>query len=257
MFFSGALDYYILHKDGKYVILFLDDHSLEDYCENTSRNICSLFKESLEKNDTTLILEEVVGNVNYSTIFNSKHLEIYSEFYNKHRNNEDLKSIDIRLLLKQNGNVDKFFDKKDDDECMLKVRQVIDRHMSTVGEQYSRLYNEYCYLSKNNLSLGDNKLNLLYPFTVREQDKTWALFYSGMLELYALSCIMDSEKKYVLCYLGAAHCAILYKLLRVHYGYELKRGNKLDLESINEMPYKYFEKLGSMCIKLESGQHID
>ena len=86
--YQGAMDYYIIKNNGKNVIILLDNHALEEYCKYTAQNIDKLFKNFLDKDDATIVLEEVVGNVNYTSIFNSKHLTIFEEFYNKYRNND-------------------------------------------------------------------------------------------------------------------------------------------------------------------------
>ena len=247
--YQGAMDYYIIKNNGKNVIILLDNHALEEYCKYTAQNIDKLFKNFLDKDDATIVLEEVVGNVNYTSIFNSKHLTIFEEFYNKYRNNENVISIDIRLLLKKDRNLDVFFGiSTTNDNTLKNIKIIIDETCKLYpkfNEQYQILFSQY---KKTQNSLDSELLNLHYPFKIMPYDENNNVLMCGIMELYTMAYVLNSDKKNVILYLGAAHGAVICKLLMSYYGYQMKRNNNLSLNSRDEIYYNDFERLGSMCI---------
>lgn len=249
--YHGALDYYVVKNNGKSIILLLDNHASEEYCKYSAENLNKLFENFLNEGNATVILEEVVGNVNYTSIFNSKHLTIFNEFYKKYKNNDNVISVDIRILVDKY--LDKFFLNMDvSDNVFNSVLRIINetrRLNSTFNDQYEKLYKEY----KTNPNGNDvDTLNLLYPFDIRVEDKNHPTLMSGILELYCISHILNSDKSNVFVYLGAAHCAVILKILITYYGFEIKRNNNLRLNHRNVIHYDEFEKLGSMCIDFTS-----
>lgn len=247
--YHGAMDYYVLKKDGKNVIILLDNHALEEYCKYSAQNIDNLFKDFLNNDDATIVLEEVIGNVNYKSIFNSKHLTIFADFYEKYKNNNNIISIDIRLLLRKNNNIGAFFgDTVTNDSTIINIKKIIDltRKLYPIFEQhYQKLYSEYKSEYNN---INNNTLNLRYPFTTTQYDKNESAILSGIMELYGISYILNSEKNNVILYLGAAHGVVICKLLMSYYNYEMKRNNDLRLEDRDDIYFKDFERLGTMCI---------
>ena len=245
--YHGALDYYVVKKNGKSVIILLDNHASEEYCKYSAENINKLFEDFLKEGNSTILIEEVVGNVNYTAIFDSKHLTVFNEFYKKYKNDENVISVDIRILI--NKYLDNFFSNTDvSDNTFNNVMRIINetcRLNSTFKDQYEKL--------KQAEFNGDDvdTLNLLYPFNIRNEDKSHGILMSGILELYCISYILNSDKKYVFIYLGAAHCAVILKLLMTYYGFEMKRNNVLRLNHRNVIHYDEFNKLGSMCIDFE------
>lgn len=249
--YQGAMDYYIVKNknDNKNVIILLDNHSSEEYCKYSAENIDKLFKNFLDKDDALIVLEEVIGNVNYKSIFNSKHLTIFKEFYDKYRNNENVISVDIRILLSIDNNLDAFFGMTSiNDNTLKNVKLIIDKTCQLYpkfNEQYQKLFMIYKNRSK---SLESNIINLHYPFIIMPYNNDESTLLSGIMELYTISYVLNSDKKNVILYFGGAHGVVICKLLMSYYGYEIKRNNNLSLKNRNEMEYEDFERLGSMCI---------
>ena len=132
----------------------------------------------------------------------------------------------------------------------LYIKMIIDearKKCQKFDEHYEKIKENYILLSThkiNNTSISDS-LNLLYPFTSNMDYET---FGSGLLEMYVIAHIIYSNKKNVICYLGAAHCATIFKLLTKIYGYEIKR----DIEALkiekDIVSYRVFDALNQMCI---------
>lgn len=247
--YQGALDYYIVKKDNKNIIIMLDNHALEEYCQFNEANIDALFKEFLDKDDATVVLEEIVGNVNYKTIFNSKHLTIFEKFYEKYRTNENVFSIDIRILLNMKDNLKAIFNLgSTEDNIILNVRTILDKTRKLhpmFEEHYQKLLKGYLNITDNN---GNHKINLKYPFEIFEENMNMESVLSGIMELYAISFVLNGEKNNTILYFGAAHSVVICKLLISYYGYEMKRNNKLKINEMDTMEYDDFKILGSMCI---------
>ena len=70
VYYHGVLDYYILKKNGQSVILLLDNHDSEKYCNFPAENINELLLNFLQENKATIILEEIYGDIKYQKLFN-------------------------------------------------------------------------------------------------------------------------------------------------------------------------------------------
>jgi hypothetical protein len=103
---SGAIDYVVYKDNSKYIVLLLDNHSPQSYCNNLSNGNFSgierLFEHYIKK-DTLFVFEELEGvkpSDQYQELFtNTPHLQKYMEFYSKYKYEKNkIKSVDIRIL---------------------------------------------------------------------------------------------------------------------------------------------------------------
>lgn len=248
----GALDYFVVKNNGKSIIILLDNHALENYCKYPAKNIDALLNDFLNSNDSTLLLEELYGDVEFKTLFDSKHLNVYDEFYNSNKDNDNIFAVDIRIMFENRILLDSFFDIKISrlSKKALYIKMIIDearKKCQKFNEHYEKIKENYMLLKShktNNTSIS-NCLNLLYPFTSNMDFET---FGSGLLEMYVIAHIIYSNKKHVICYLGAAHCATIFKLLTKIYGYEIKRNVEVLKIEKDIVSYRVFDVLNQMCI---------
>jgi hypothetical protein len=257
VYYHGILDYFLIKKDGQNIILLLDNHQLEEYCNYPAQNVNSLLEDFLIEDKSTIILEEIYGTVNFEKLFSSKHLNIYNEFYENNKDNNKIIPTDVRLLFKIDNNLKILFDLTNEQNIELTpIKSIINKFKvknEIFAQHYEKLKLDYIRLSQSELISNINRehINLTYPFYIETDEILkiqWSTFYSGLMELYAISHILNSDKKYIINYFGAAHCASIFKLLVTYYGYDIKRNNKLKLDEIDFIKYNEFSSLGNMCI---------
>jgi hypothetical protein len=275
--YHGALDYYVLKRDSQYIILFLDDHSMETYCKYPAENLDGLLNDFLDNKKSTLILEEIYGDVDFNSLFSSKHLDIYFKFYEKYKNNKDVVNADIRILFNNFGdenqfnNLDELFGitNNNTNQNITNIRNFIEKvaskslyfrtHYNLIKFDYLRIKELYKNTPNVNYDIVTvkilNKINLIYPFSIDDDVTTvpvenqWETFYSGLMEMYIISLIEDNDNPYILLYLGAAHCVIIYKVLVKYYGFQIKRKvKKLNVENKDFMLFTDFDVMNKMCI---------
>ena len=63
--YHGALDYYVVKKNGKSVIILLDNHASEEYCKYTAENINKLFEDYVYAYIEYAILNSKLGVQEY------------------------------------------------------------------------------------------------------------------------------------------------------------------------------------------------
>lgn len=254
--FHGVLDYYVIKLNGQSIIILLDNHALDNYCKYSSHNVDVLLDDFLSTNDTTIILEEIYGDVKFNTLFDTKHLNVYGKFYEKNKNNKNIFAIDIRILFQSKKNIECFFDIETDvmTKELLYVKYIVDDVKSKnkiFNQQYEKLKENYISLQHQSACKSvENDLNLHYPFinSICEE-----VFFSGLLELYTIAHILNSSKKNIIIYLGAAHCAIIFKLLITYYGFNIKRDVEiLKVKEKDTIPYTLFNQFKNMCIDFKN-----
>ena len=174
----------------------------------------------------------------------------------KHKNNKNVIAIDIRILFSKKENLKMLFD---DNICNINSIDEIKKLITSVKNKNNLFRNHYEFLKAdyerlmkltNETFIDREELNIMYPWKIVTNENSeiqWSTFYSGILEMYTICQILLSDNKYVFNYLGAAHCATIFKLLTTYYGYDIKKNNNLMLNVVNTISYKKFESLGDMC----------
>jgi hypothetical protein len=270
--FNGAIDYIILKNNSKYILFFLDNHNLNNYCKVSSKNIESLFEHFIKLN-TKFFLEEIIGHDKFINIFNNSfHLNKYLQFYNKYKyNNKQIIPIDIRLIFdnfnesKPFDNLDQLFDlnlicynihikniKKIFNECKLISKNFL-LHYNHLKNKYIEIKNLF---SDNNLCNQKDYIDYIlldYPFVnnnINENICTKTeMLMSGLLELYGIAHIELSQAKYNIVYLGASHCLSMFNLLNKYYKYRIiKKLENYDLISMNRFNLNLFDSFKKSCI---------
>ena len=255
--YNGVLDYYVLSLDGKRVILLLDNHALENYCKYPAENVDRLLHDYLVNYDSTLLLEEIYGNVTYNRLFNTKHLNIYDKFYNENKKNVNIIPVDIRILINSGNNLKYFFDDEDNSESN-EIKEIKEKILSEIKKdtifknQYECLKADYqrlllCKIESDYQSLN---LNISYPFKICYDEKIdiqWFNLFSGILELYTICNILQSSKQNVFNYLGAAHCITIFNILDKYYGYIIKKDTIFNTNNRDSIEYSELQSLNRMC----------
>ena len=82
---SGAIDYIVYKYDNKYIVLLLDNHSPQSYCDkNSFSGIERLFEHYIKK-DTMFVFEELYGlkqtDQYFELFLKTPHLVKYMECY--------------------------------------------------------------------------------------------------------------------------------------------------------------------------------
>ena len=281
--FNGAFEYIILKQNNIYVIFFLDNHNATEYCPISSDNIDSLFS-LFHQNDskTTFIFEELLDNSKFITLFpQSEHLNKYLQFYNNNMNNPNYNIIpvDIRIL----------FDNLDLDDYFINLNYLFDftdyNNNPIINKIKTHIYHS-CILSSNFLQYYNNLkthfinikntinnnpklielinkndsnnldyLNLDYPWTNNDINNNqnlinaWEMLFSSLLELYSISCIIQSNSKYIILYLGACHCITIFNILEKYFNYRnVKPFGKYDLTKMQYFYLEQFKDYNTSCI---------
>lgn len=286
--FHGAIDYLVLKKDYKYVFIFLDNHSSNNYCPIPAENIDSLFTHFLEQdNKTMFIFEELLDSTKFISLFNSsRHLNLYLAFYHKYSSRSNIIPVDIRILFDNTdtntflSSLDYLFDIISDIEN--KVIENIKKHIHQViqlSQDFSKHYNHLRehYIKIKNVLLSDSSLvdiikkdnyngsqfiNINYPWIIKSElsdpnknniAEIWEIFFSSLLELYSISWIINSESKYNILYLGASHCVLIFNILVKFYNYRNIKGlTGYDLTSISDFDLEIFSNFQVSCIDYKS-----
>ncbi len=239
---SGAIDYVVYKYNNKYIVLLLDNHNPEAYCEGINFfGVEKLFEHYINK-DTMFVFEELDGlkpQDQYIKLFSkTPHLTKYMEFYSRHSHDRNkIKPIDIRILFdnfhKSDSQdlLDQFFGLVECvDEQVKPIAQVVSNAKSKYpifALHFDHLVSRYLELKQKILSPikcdGSSyvgQINLLYPFV---QDLNLSVcelteqLLSGLLEIYAIANILLSPNKYIFAYFGAAHCVSICGLFDRYY----------------------------------------
>jgi len=243
--FSGAIDYVVYKCNNKYIVLLLDNHNPQMYCDGINfSGVERLFEHYIQK-DTMFVFEELYGikpTDKFKELFsNTPHLTKYMEFYSKYKNDKNkIKPVDIRILFdnfhKPDGLdlLDQFFGIV---ECVDQDVQSIASVVSSAITQYPIFATHHRHLCARYLELKQiitnpikcdgfsyiEQINLTYPFDVLSNTNLSLCelieqLLSGMLEIYTIANILLSPNKYIFVYLGAAHCISICGLFDKYYG---------------------------------------
>ena len=240
---------------------------------------------------TTFIFEELVDNKNYKSLFpNIPHLVKYLKFYNKNLKNNNFCPVDIRNIFDNTSvlniftNLDILFEKNNknsnnviSNNVIYKIKSHIEKTCSisyNFLNYYIQLKNNYYLLKKainsnikliniikeNQNTFLNTKIDLNYPWftddyylNINEKNILEILetFYSSLLELYAISHIEYSKSKYVILYLGASHCILIFNILNKYFNYKIIRNFlNYDLQKMKYFKLEILEKITISCIEL-------
>jgi hypothetical protein len=272
--YSGAIYYLVLKKDNRYILIFLDNHNPETYCDIPSDNIDKLFLYLYKKDKQSLfIFEELVGNNKYISLFpKTMHLSKYLQFYNKYIKIMNIQPVDIRILFDNLDEEDKFlnldilFDINQNKENIIinKIKDHINKicikseiflnFFNLLKEQYilikQEILDDITILDKNDENNSEH-ININYPWIVYNLENIkikWDTFLSSLLEFYTISWIEESLSKYNIIYLGAMHCITVYNILVKYFRYRVVKGfEDINIEELDYIDFKYLDKLSVSC----------
>jgi hypothetical protein len=75
------------------------------------------------------------------------------------------------------------------------------------------------------------------------------MFFSSLLELYTISFIEITDKKYTILYLGAAHCISIFFLLDKYFSYRVVKGLKnVNLREMKKFKLEKLIEYNESCI---------
>ena len=279
--FHGAVDYIILKNNHQYFLFFLDNHNPENYCSIPAENINSLFQHFIDNDkNTTFIFEELLDDTRFISLFpNITHLDKYLKFYHKYKSNNS-HPIDIRILF-DNTNLSNIFTNFDilfddninnfTDDIINKIKVQIDsacKKSSIFLEQFTNFKEHFLIIKQtvtnNNILIDIIKKNqftnentdLNYPWlnnkvipTIENMANLWEQFINALLELYAISFIIQSESKTTISYLGASHCITIFNILEKYYNYRnIKKFLNYDLTKMDTFNLFNLESIYKSCI---------
>lgn len=228
-YYEGVIDYFILKKDNRYFIFLLDNHELNK-CDYESVDINELFESYIDK-DTSILVEELVGNVNVKALFgNSKHTKKNYEFYKKYK--DKIIPVDIRILFKDKVKLDNLFNK----DLKIKLSNKLKVLFQKMKEQY-KLLKDKLFLKDNYLSLDFIPLDYPYEFNL-DIDQQCEIFFSSLLDIYVIILLETLKTRINFIYLGAFHCIHIFHLLKKYFNYRVIKNidthNKYYLEKLDE-----------------------
>jgi hypothetical protein len=256
--YHGAIDYMCLKSNKKHYTFFLDNHQPDSYCSIRSQNIDGLFDGYMEKepDNTLILLEELVGEVDVFPLFDSKHLEKFKKFSKRNLSRESVYPVDIRFVFKKwdrnfvLGNMNYLFDmgnkvEKINSSTIVKVKEIVDEAIlfsASFETMYCRLKEDYGKLSKviNEGMIGElfaeltsSVIETRYPFepSAGTLAESWNRFLSSLLEMYVIALLICNDKKYNFVYLGAAHCVTICSILVKYFDFKITK--PLDIGTIH------------------------
>ena len=102
VFISGSISYIYLKKNNIKLLLLLDDHKNEKYCNNKSMCIDKFIKKFIYKSTYNIFIEEPLDSTNLHMFWSSLHTKKIKNLYEK--NKKHFYPIDIRYIINYNNN---------------------------------------------------------------------------------------------------------------------------------------------------------
>jgi len=102
VFISGSISYIYLKKNTIKLLLLLDDHENEKYCNNKSICIDKFIKKFIYKSTYNIYIEEPLDNTNLHMFWSSLHTKKIKNLYEK--NKKHFYPIDIRYIINYDNN---------------------------------------------------------------------------------------------------------------------------------------------------------
>jgi hypothetical protein len=255
--YQGAIDYTDLENKliNKRVIILMDNHKPDRYCDIKAENIDRLLLKYYDKS-TTYIFEELLGEEKFIEIFpDIDHQKQFMEFYNKYRKSNDKKiyPVDIRNFFDNSdsktdyifNNLDILFNLREDNSNKLinKIKQELNislknsnefkNHYNIFLDRYQELKNsltkkEIDILKKNKYPSYYPNMFIAYPFLYNKVNKDYIIeeyhnLLSGLMELYSIAIIFNTDTKYYFLYMGASHGILIHNLLKKYYNFNVKK----------------------------------
>lgn len=240
-YYEGVIDYFVLKKDNRKFIFFLDNHELNN-CDVETVDITELLKSYIDR-DTSILVEEVVGDFNVKALFSdSEHNKKNYEFYKKYK--DKVIPVDVRILFQDKKELDKLFY----DEIYIKDKiyssKLLKNLFFKMKEQYELLKDKL--FKKNYLLLDYIPLDYPYNYSDLNTEQQCEIFFSSLLDVYTIILLETSNKKYNFIYLGAFHCIHIFHLLKKYFDYGVIK----DIETNNKYYLQNLEKYEKSCIPL-------
>lgn len=227
---SGAFGYIILKKENR-VILFCDNHLMEEYCDEIRNKFIGdlvLFYEEKNKNFIFIVEELIKTDKNILSLWNTEHVK--NTFDLVQNNHSFIKPMDLRTdltplsprLIKDENIIPK--------DLYLEIlnKLFINKELKIAPEffevnNYPYLLNLYKELEKEYLSITEeikdlisiNQFNQSIKFRIEK-------LLDDIFDLYLLLLIVKNDDKEVWVYAGANHCAVINEHL-INLNYQEKK----------------------------------
>lgn len=236
-YYEGIIDYFVLKKHNRYFIFLLDNHELNN-CDVESVDITELLESYIDK-DTSILVEEVVGNFNVEALFSdSEHNRKNYEFYKKHR--DKVIPVDVRILFQNEKNLDDLFNNNHDILLSEKLKDLFFK----MREKY-KLLRDKLFL-KNYFSLDFIPLDYPYESDLNTEQEC-EIFFSSLLDIYVIFLLETSKTKINFIYLGAFHCIHIFHLLKKYFNYRVIK----DIKTNKNYFLKELDKYKKSCIQIK------
>lgn len=222
---SGAFGYIILKKENR-VILFCDNHLMEEYCDEIRNKFIGdlvLFYEEKNKNFIFIVEELIKTNKNILSLWNTEHVK--NTFDLVQNNHSFIKPMDLRTdltplsprLIK-----DEIIPKDLYLEILNKL--FINKELKIAPEffevnNYPYLFNLYKELEKEYLSITEEIKDLI-SINLFNQSIKFRIekLLDDIFDLYLLLLIVKNHDKEVWVYAGANHCTVINEhLINLNY----------------------------------------
>lgn len=228
---SGAFGYVILKKNNR-VILFCDNHLMDEYCEEIRNKFVgdlALYYKEKNKNFIFIVEELIDIEKNVISLWNTEHVKNTFDLVQNNYSfikpmdlRTDLTPVSPRLIKEENQMPKELFLKVLDDLFLKKELKIVDDFFDMLNNPY--LFNLYSRLENEYLSIKEETKDLISINSFNENIRLrLEKLLDDIFDFYLLSLIIKNEDKEVWVYAGANHCVVINEDL-INLGYnEIKK----------------------------------